>query len=297
VQIAVSDALEDISIDPFQSLRPDLIAMSDSIEAAADPTMLTTQSVARRIRRADQRAPDHFETGCGFFFTGAQPGEASVFDSVGSIEERTPDSLKIVTSSTTNVLVTTSDGCGTILPAIPGYIASLSFHDGLLTSVSWQQIGLPSDPNLVSLRSLIASLSQRGSLHLDTVRAAGIDAQRLANRIRGAKTVDPSMAIYAAYAFYDLQLIDRVRSMAEYLLEYAQLSLFDLALLTRSLSIDPQMSNLKPFFPLLSRGWSMLELDELPPLYSELFLHMTKSHWTFLKPEGVELLKELSARR
>lgn len=293
VQIALSDALENPSIDPFDSLRPAMISMTDSLGDAAFVTRATTQSVARRIRRTDELAPDHFETGCGFFFGGAEAGIARVLGGEGLIEEQTGDAVKIRTQFPVDVLLTTTGGRGTVLPAIPGYIASLSFHDDLLMSVSWQQIGPPIDPQIVGLRSLIASLSQRGALHLDTVRAAGIDAPRLARRIRDAKTADPSMALYAGYAFYDLQMIDHITSMASYLFTYTNVEFFDLSLLSRSLPKNPRHSALRPFFPLLSRGWSMLEVDELPPLYLELYPHLTASHWTLFEALGVDLLQNI----
>jgi hypothetical protein len=101
------------------------------------------------------------------------------------------------------------------------------------------------------------------------------------------------MVVYAAYAFYDLQFIDHIRDMADFLADSLGLALFDLSLLTRSLGLPhrPGQPRLLPFFPLLSRGWSLLPRTLLPPNLSDLYAHLSPSQWSLFDPEGVALIQ------
>lgn len=296
-QRALSKALMDANVDPLQGLPRLLIRFTDSIEMAEPPPPPKRPALATTVGRifdADSKGPQSFETGCGFVLSGAKLADARVIGSNALVESTSTDAAKIQTTTATNVLLRLSDGRGTVLPAIPGFIATLTFQSKLLISVSWQGVDFRPDQNLQATRALVASLSQRGGFHLDTTSLGDRDAERLANRIRDAKIVDPSMAVYAAYAFYDLQLIGRLEDMADFLATRLQLAFFDFALLTRSLGTArrPKQPRLLPFFPLLSRGWPLLASDALPPGLSSLYNHLTASQWSLFEQNGVRMIEK-----
>jgi hypothetical protein len=110
------------------------------------------------------------------------------------------------------------------------------------------------------------------------------------------KSIDPTLAVYAAYAYHDLQLVKRIRDMSDYLRMDIGVTLFDLALLGRRLvgrSIDPN-ANIVPFVPLLSQGWALLRAHRirLHPALDGIEATMRDSLWSLFTDEGVTKLRE-----
>jgi hypothetical protein len=160
-----------------------------------------------------------------------------------------------------SVLLRFEGNVGTVVPAIPGFLAGLTFEGGELVDVAYEpsanspQWGLYKDQadELRALRAVAASSSDHGRFRLDPE-----DALEVAQRMQYAKWVDPAFAVYAAYAYNDLQAIDRIQEMSGYLRRDFGLTLFDLALLSRALinkPVDPK-DGIVPFVPLLSQGWA-----------------------------------------
>jgi hypothetical protein len=114
-----------------------------------------------------------------------------------------------------------------------------------------------------------------------------------------AKGIDPTMAIYAAYAYDDLQLVERIRTMQDVLAGDLNLRWFDVSLLARSLlgkAIDRD-SRVLPFVPLLSQGWALLPAHRvrLHPLLDGLQATMKPSLWSLYDARGVEMLERALA--
>jgi hypothetical protein len=132
------------------------------------------------------------------------------------------------------VLLVLDNGNGVVLPAENEFLAALTIQDGNLVDVSYE----PSDnttrwrqyrdraSELRALRSIVASATRRG-----TFRLAGDDALKLARRMQYVKTYDPSLAVYAAYAYNDLHREDLIAEMHEYLKDLGS-ALFDVAMRT-----------------------------------------------------------------
>jgi hypothetical protein len=110
-----------------------------------------------------------------------------------------------------------------------------------------------------------------------------------------AKGIDPTLAVYAAYAYHDVQLVDRIRGMSGYLAADVGLTFFDLELLGRRLvgkSID-RSQLIVPFVPLLSQGWSLLRANrvKLHPALDGIEESMRDSLWTQFDKRGVQKLE------
>jgi hypothetical protein len=109
-----------------------------------------------------------------------------------------------------------------------------------------------------------------------------------------AKGIDPSLAVYAAYAYHDLQRQDLLREMASYLTADLGAPLFDVALLARQLdrraATDWQV--ISPM-PLLSQGWALLNAYRvrLAKELTGLDQHLSPSLWTLLLPHGVQQVR------
>src|SRR5262249_51535241 len=141
-----------------------------------------------------------------------------------------------------------------------------------------------------ALRALAASSLSRGAFRLE-----GDDALQISRRLQYPKGVDPSLAVYAAYAFHGLQRLDLIRQMAGYMEGDLGTSLFDVALLARRLSgkrITPDTPVLGAM-PLLAQGWALLSAFgvSLPPALAEVQKALVPSFWTMLDARGVELVR------
>lgn len=260
-------------------------------------TELLERSLARS---AAPSGPDHYETGCGFKVQGAQICDA--FSSNARLEPvgATGQMLRgaVLRGPAANVLLTFQDGTGVVLPVIPDFIAGVTFEGGELENVTYE----PSDrsprwrglqgrlDDLRRLRALIASSARLGVFQLEPE-----DADQLAQRMQYAKGVDPTMALYAAYAYHDLNRRGKIEEMHRYMHDDLGLRLFDIALLARSMP-EPHVladSGVFPFFPMLGQGWALLRAlrVSLPRPLAGIERHLVPSLWTLFDGAGVEKIR------
>ena len=269
---------------------------------AADETSLLKDSVTAY---AAPFGPTHFETNCGFKLRGAKVKHAyskeagvEILDSEGTIIRVGP-----MQRPATNVLLELQNGNGVLVPAIPDFIAELSFEANEIANLAYE----PSDRsrrwnNYASrrneLRTLRASIA--ASVGLGVFRLTGDDALKLARQMQLAKGIDPSMALYAAYAYHDIQRRDLIKEMQSYLRGDLGLVFFDIAML----SGDPEALNagtqsILPPFPMLSQGWTLLSAlrIQLPSALGDFKQHLVPSLWTMFNTKGVEKLKAMIESR
>ncbi len=272
--------------------RPAARGAYDPAEAA-----LLANSYARG---AVDFGPKHFESRCGLKLRGARVATVYSTNSAPKILDPQDTIIRVenIAGPAANVVITLTNGTGVVIPAIPEFIAALSFDGGELEDVSyepsdnsWRWQEMQSRANeLRQLRALIASSAKLGVFRLERE-----DAPELASRMQYAKGIDPTMALYAAYAYHDLQRRQRIEEMQSYLRGDLNLRFFDIALLARGLA-DKQAGadrDVFPFFPLLSQGWALLSANrvKLPAKLSGLERHLLPSLWTQFDPRGIEMIR------
>ncbi len=242
------------------------------------------------VSQAVSFGPQHFETQCGFKIRGGRVLRtvqfgigAELLGNEGSIVR-----LNGVPRGGSLVLLVFENGFGAAVPAIPEYIAALTLDNGQLVDVSYE----PSDNSwrsneyrersseLRSLRSTISASAAFGVFRLD--EDGGL---ALARRMQYAKGIDPSLALYAAYAYDSLQRRDLIDEMRRYLMGDLDLLFFDISLL----SGRPAPARVLPPFPMLSQGWSLLSAyrAELPNSLRGIEVLRVPSLWTLFNPAGV----------
>jgi hypothetical protein len=139
-------------------------------------------------------------------------------------------------------------------------------------------------------RAVAAIGSRDGRFALD-----GIQASELGDQLRGYKSLDPALAIYAAYAYAAVGRDDLVREMSRILTRRTGWPLFDLELLGRQLigqRIDRDTPILS-FMPLLAQGWALLRAHDiqLPSVLDGIERTLLPSLWTLVDHRGVELVE------
>lgn len=250
-------------------------------------------------RIAEPFGPLHHEIACGFKVRGARFAE--VESSRAGAEILTDDEVRVsrLESSGASIVLRFDDGTGVSLPAIPGFLTALTVEDGELVDVAYE----PSEnterwrsfvgraPEVRRLRAVAAAATRSGVFRLDDDNAL-----ELAMQMQYAKMVDPGLAVYAAYAYQDLQRIDLIREMSGYLRHDLGARLFDVALLARELDgetagADPHVLS---FMPMLSQGWALLSAARvsLPRSVEGIQRFLLPSVWTLLTPEGVDQLHD-----
>jgi hypothetical protein len=242
--------------------------------------------------------PEHYETGCGFKLRGARVkavhgrhAQSEVIGHDGTLVRVTPQ------HGACSVMLELADGCSVLLPALPEFLGELIFEDGELAHVAYE----PSDtsprwPEYAARRDELRALraSVAAAAGLGVFKLTGSNALQLARSMQFAKSIDPSMALYAAYAYHDLGRRDRIREMAGYLQGDLGIVPFDIALL----AADDRLARLTrdkavlPPLPLLSQGWSLLSAFRAPiaaPL-ADMQRHLKPSLWTLFDPAGTQAL-------
>jgi hypothetical protein len=202
-----------------------------------------------------------------------------------------------------SVLLEFEDGTGVFLPAVPEFIAELTFGAGQLVNVSYE----PSvrsgrrfeyDQRAEALRTLRGVIA--ASVGLGVFQLTAENALSLARQMQIAKGVDPSMALYAAYAYNDLQRRDLIVEMGRFMYEDLRAVFFDIALLSGALEVGTASSeDIVPHCPMLAQGWSLLSAFRVRPpgVLQELAQHLLPSIWSTFDPPGVRKLKDAVRRR
>jgi hypothetical protein len=107
------------------------------------------------------------------------------------------------------------------------------------------------------------------------------------------KSFDPTMALYAAYAYHDLRDHARIVDMQAHLTEDLGFQFFDIALLAGGLrgKMATRDGSVIPFAPMLSQGWHLLSAygAVMPQALTGLERHTLPSLWTLFDRTGVEM--------
>lgn len=280
--------------------RIDGMMTTPMADGGAGPELLRSAAGAL----ADPFGPAHYETGCGFKLRGARVRAVHGRAVAHHIVDGDQGTLVRVAprQGARSVLLELDDGGGVLLPAIPEFIAGLDFDDGELVHVAYE----PSDlsprwhayaARVDELRMLRATVAAAAGLGV--FRLSGNNASQLARGMQVARSVDPSMALYAAYAYHELGLRDDIRALLSSLHGDLGFAFFDIALLAADTALSQGLRDdrVLPAVPLLAQGWSLLGAFRAPasPLLDVLRRHLRPSLWTLFDPAGTRVLADALA--
>ncbi|UPK17577.1 caspase family protein [Bradyrhizobium sp. 131] len=292
-------------VGPLASLRDLDFKALDRASAASELSRVQREFL-------DTKKADSFDTETGFFVVGASVRAVWIAgDQGGDIADagdgrERPAMIKI--PGTYRQPVTTAlifeDGSGTVVAALPGFIGSLTVRGGQVTSVAYAPSPQSSrrdeyageNARLEELRALAAASAKLGVFRIEGDKEARTDAgRRLANQIRVLKSVDPTLGIYAAYAYADANLPDQVSSVQSYMRGDLGADLFDVALLADRLTgqrIEELRNSVVPFCPMLTQGWQLLRVREvsLAENVQRARDSLRPGLWTTFGPPGMEFI-------
>ena len=193
------------------------------------------------------------------------------------------------------VVVMFENGSGAALAALTGYIGHVVVNDGKVVSINYvpseqsdRSLLLAQDGGqLLRLRAAAAAAIRFGAFRVDDPDAA----RRLADLIRAEKGIDPSLGLYAAYAYSTSDYRDELDSVAAYMRQDIGVDLFDVAMLARrTIAADrsqPTSLSVVPFCPMLTQGWNLLRARgiELPAVLDAAQDDLHHAVWTTFRPE------------
>jgi hypothetical protein len=304
--LTLDSAISALAATRFRSGAP---APSSEDAALADELGLSAEVDVL----AGRRGRGHFETRTGFSVYGASSvkafalrwqGDPSFPDPAGSgaqhVRLRPEDGL--AERKPSSVVLQFDDGNGTILAVCPGFIGTVTIDNGRVTGVNY----IPSEgtsrydeyaqqANRLEQMKAFAAVSARNGQFVVEDEKASV----LADRIRQAKGIDPTMGLYAAYAYAQVREYADVYSVFTYMKnDEIELPIpFDLVVLAMQHKADAHLEpdvRIAPFAPMLSQGWALLSPESplASPIHQRLRPHMIPSLWLTLDPEGVALARD-----
>lgn len=275
-------------------------------EARVQPTSGAMEWVEAVELIATPFGPDHFETECGIKARGVRITDVFASRAKPVLLGAGGDAVRVesMDGPMATVVLRFDGGFGIAVPVISGFLAAITCENGEVVDVAYE----PSANNwrwaeyrtraadVRTLRALAAAASQHGRFRLDRD-----DGAQIAQRMQYAKGLDPTLAMYAAYAYHDVQMLDRISEMSSYLRGDIGGSLFDIELLRRALvgkTVGPA-DIIVPFFPMLSQGFSLLRAHKvkLHPALDGIEGSMRDSVWTTFDAAGLEKLKAALATK
>lgn len=181
---------------------------------------------------------------------------------------------------------------GTVLAGLHGYIAHVTVEGSAITDVSyipskntsrWSAYRERRD-EIENIRERTARGVLKGVFRLTDRR----EAAAFAGRARMEKAIDPSLGLYAAYAYSQAGNQAEIESVKKYMQIDLGACLFDVALLAKGMRTPEEGGpRLVPLCPMLTQGWNLLRLRKvpLPRVVFDAQDELEKSLWTVFSPE------------
>lgn len=193
---------------------------------------------------------------------------------------------------------------GTIYPlaVLPGYIGTAIFKEGILLNVNYTPSqNSPKYDEYLHLheeierrRALIAVHSKNGTFRIDGNNSYLIEA---ASYYRYLKEFDPTLGVYASYAYLQAGNTRGVESVYQYMAREPEPVLYDVALLRDICLNNLELTSVREaasFCPVLAQGWSYLALSKYGYnfIIQDFAQHLIPGLWTSFRPEAYELINK-----
>lgn len=189
------------------------------------------------------------------------------------------------------------------LAILKGYIGTLVFAKNKLLTVNYTPsihnyryaAYAQEEATINFARAFVASAANEGfdyrRVFVREFNGDG-DLAGAGNLLRREKAIDPSLGLYAAYAYRQEGKLEEIRSVYNYMAGDNQVVPFDVAMLSGKL--DNAGYGVAPFCPMLSLGWAYRERFEhmLAPEIREASRYLEPDLWTTFSKKGTLILTD-----
>ncbi len=193
-----------------------------------------------------------------------------------------------------SALIQFADGTSTMMAALYGYVGNIVVAQNGVINVSYlPKFGGYDRQRLNQLHAAVATAARFGVFRIERGEGTTASGAELANAIRMMKGVDPTLGLYAAYAYADAGFDRQVESVRRFMRGDLQADLFDAAMLSGALArkeATPQTT--APLCPMLAQGWALLRVNNVE-LIKDVYAcrrYLRPSLWTTFEPKGTGLL-------
>lgn len=246
-----------------------------------------------------------FEIQTGFAITGASVirAEGSIGSKVEILEAGsayTPGVVRVNLHDrrASSVGLIFDNGRGTVLAALLGYIAHVLVENNAVVSVNY----IPSENSprwqpsseqktrINRLRAVTNAAARSGVFRL----ANAEDAASFAANARTFKSFDPTLGLYASYAYLQADDRNAIVSILTYMYAGLRVIPFDVALLARHFEDPYALAKIAPFCPMLTQGWNLLRSRgvTLPPVLNIAQDELEPALWTTFKNDAAIAILE-----
>jgi hypothetical protein len=237
--------------------------------------------------------------GTGFYVSGAPiraaylivDGQARPFERVGE-NVITGD---VPSGRGASALIEFADESSTVLAALSEHVGNVVVDRGAVVNVSYlPKYGGYDRRRLAELHAAVATAARFGVFRVERGEGGGRNSgSQLAGAVRMMKSVDPTLGLYAAYAYSQADNDDGVKSVRNFMRGDLHVDLFDTAMLSGALARKeavPQMT--APFCPMLAQGWALLRVSkvDLPKDVQQCRDYLRPALWTIFEKKGTDLL-------
>jgi len=256
----------------------------------------------------DSKGRKSFETQTGFTIVGNEIADVIVANNIREIFfENNREQIRIYQDEfASSALIVLRNGQSIPVAILKGYIGTLVFDKNRLLTIDYTpsrnsykyQDFKENEKEIKFVRAFIASAANEGFDYQKTFENEfNKDGQMRYDNpgsfLRREKSLDPSLGLYAVYAYMQAGKISDVKSVYRYMRDESDNMLFDIAMLAGKLKAEN--SRLAPFCPMLSLGWAYRKRfeDYLHPQLLEASNFLVPNLWTTFDQYGTELVIRL----
>ncbi|MHA6892363.1 caspase family protein [Ralstonia pseudosolanacearum] len=193
-----------------------------------------------------------------------------------------------------SALIQFSDGSSTMMASLYGYMGNIVVAKNGVINVSYLPRHGGYDRNrLDQLHAAVATAARFGVFRIERGEGKKASGEELAGAIRMMKGIDPTLGLYAAYAYSDAGIQRQVESVRRFMRGDLQVDLFDTAMLSGAFARrEATWWSTAPLCPMLAQGWALLRVNnvELIKDVAACRKYLRPSLWTTFEPKGTELL-------
>lgn len=292
----------------FKSILEDLGPFPSQFDAYNINSSLLNN--AERI--FDSKGRESFETQTGFTIVGNQIADVVVSNNSRDIfSENNEQHIRIYQEEPiSSALIVLENGQSIPVAILEGFIGTLVFNEDRLLTINYtpsrnsNKYGdfRVNEKEIQFVRAFIASAANEGFDYHNTFANEFDIEGRLrygnpGNFLRREKSLDPSLGLYAVYAYMQAGKMKDVQSVYSYMADEPHNLFFDVAMLSgnRETKLYYSGTMLAPFCPMLSLGWAYRQRFEkyLHPKLIEASKHLIPNLWTTFDEQSTKLVIEL----
>lgn len=191
----------------------------------------------------------------------------------------------------TVIAVSERNKTGFPIAIIPGFFCIITYKEERIVSVDY----FPTSRNKINTaRYEFAQVAERKAMVIAAARNGIFQASEEAgNYLRRFKSLDPTLGLFAAYAYAQGGNFEDIESVYEYIKRDDQAVIFDVELLRNLTKRDFKMPfAISEMIPLLTQGWSYLPMIYPPKQLLEVGKMLEPGLWTTFTTEGLSYLIE-----